>query len=99
MVKKISKLFDKIINHASDIIFGILSGAGLMFIISAIINIIVILLPNLKSYFPLMYSILYLFVLISTTILYTKGWFKTIYLTSASILLLTYIYTKLFGVS
>ena len=98
MKKEIKKLLDKIIDHTSDIIFGILSGTGLMFIISAIINVIVMILPSLKHYFLIMYAFLYLFVLISTAILYTKEWFRTIYLTSALILLLTYIYIEIFGV-
>lgn len=98
MIKEIKKLLDKIIDHTSDIIFGILSGTGLMFIISAIINVIVMILPSLKHYFLIMYASLYLFVLISTAVLYTKGWFRTIYLTSALILLLTYIYIEIFGV-
>jgi hypothetical protein len=97
MGKKISKLLGNITDHTSDIIFGILSGTGLMFIISAIINVIVIILPSLKHYFLIMYASLYLFVLILTAILYTKGWFRTIYLTSALILLLTYIYIEIFG--
>ena len=95
---EIKKLLDTITEHTSDIIFGILSGAGLMFIVSAIITFVAISIPVLQAYFTILYILLYLFILISTSILYTKGWFRTIYLTSALILLLTYIYTKVFGV-
>ena len=97
MMKKKNKLSDKITEHTSDVIFGILSGSGLMFITSAIITIITLIAPLLQPYFIIMYAALYLFILVSTSILYAKGWFRTIYIISASILLLAYIYSIISG--
>lgn len=94
---KIKKLFGTITEHISDIIFGILSGTGLIVIVSSIITMITIIIPALQSYFVILYLLLYMFILISTTILYTGGLFKIIYLISSLILSLTYIYTKIFG--
>lgn len=92
-----NKLLDKITKHTSDIILGILSGSGLMFIIVGLTALITLLIPVLQPYFIIIYVIFYLFILISTSLLFTKGWFRIFYLTSALILLLTYVYTKIFG--
>ena len=95
---KIRKLYKKIENHQPEIMFGILSGCGLMFIVSALLIFAIMIVPALQSYITILYIILYLVILIPTSIYYTKGWFRIIYLASALILLLTYIYTKIFGV-
>ena len=94
---KIKKLFDAITEHTSDIIFGILSGSGLVLITILITTFITIYLPILHSYFTIIYLTYYLFILISTSILYAKGWFRVIYLTSSLILSSVYVYTKIFG--
>lgn len=93
MKRKKTKLLDRIIEHTSDIIFGILSGVGLVLITSAII----MLLPISQSYFIIMYLCLYFFILIATSILYAKGWFRIIYLISSLVLSSVYIYTIIFG--
>ena len=94
---EMKKLFDKITDHTSEILFGILSGTGLVLITIALITFITRIIPALQSYFLIMYTILYLFILISTSILYAKGWFKVIYLVSSLILSFVYIYTEIFG--
>ncbi len=96
-MKKKKNLSDKITEHTSDIIFGILSGSGLFLLISGIITMIILILPILQSYSLIIYISLYLFVLISTSVYFTKGWFRIIYLTCASIWLLVYIQVKIFG--
>lgn len=94
---EIKKLLDTITEHTFDIIFGILSGSGLAFLVGAMVTWIIIYIPNLQAYLTLMYVALYLFILISTSLSFTKGWFRVIYLISALILLFAYIYTKTFG--
>jgi hypothetical protein len=91
-----NKISNKITSHTFDIIFGILAGSGLHFIINAITIVLILIAPILQVYSTIIYIVLYLFVLISTSILYTKKWFRLIYLTSASILLIVYIFNKLF---
>lgn len=91
------RLFDKIAEHYSDMIFGILSGSGLFFIVNALSILITIIIPSLIAFYFIIFIVLYLFILISTSILYTRGWFRIIYLTSALILLATYIYMRIFG--
>ena len=99
MVKKTSKLLDRIINHTSDIIFGILSGVGLVIVTGAALIIATRLLPILQPYFIIIYLFLYLFILIATSIFYAKGWFRIIYIVSSLILSSVYVYTLIFGVS
>ena len=94
---EIRKAINKMTEHTHDIIFGILSGCGLMFLTSAIIISIMIIIPALQFYITILYIILYLTLLIPTSIYYTRGWFRIIYLTSALILLLAFIYAKLSG--
>ena len=91
------KYFDKIIKHTFDIIFGILAGSGLMFLIDGAFKFTSKIISISQPYFTILYVVLYLFVLIPTSTLYTKGWFKKIYLTSALILLFTDIYTRIWG--
>jgi len=97
MIKNIKKLVDKIIDHTSDIVFGILSGAGLSYIVIALVTLIEIYLPILESYFLIIFFCLYFFILVSTSIYYAKGWFRIIYVVSSLILSFVYIYTKIFG--
>ncbi|MBU2503791.1 MAG: hypothetical protein KJ879_01940 [Nanoarchaeota archaeon] len=97
MEMNIIKQIDKIEGHTSDIIFGILAGSGLLFIVSAIIKLATIIFPALEAYFSLMYIALFLFLLIPTSIYYARGWFRVTYLASALILLLTYVYTMITG--
>ena len=73
MKREKNKFFNTIIKHTSDIIFGILAGSGLMFIVSAIITMITIYLPALQDYFAIMSITLYLFILITTSVLYAKA--------------------------
>ena len=93
---KKNKRADKILNHAPDIIFGILAGSGLMFVVNGLISSVVILISSLQSYFLIMYTLLYLAIFISTSILYAKGWFRIFYIISGSILLLASIYAQIF---
>lgn len=95
-MKKKNKLSDKITEHAPDIIFGILSGEGLMFTAGAITIILTLIFPILQSLFIIIYIIFYLFILISTSILYIRGWFRITYIASSLILSLAYLYTKIF---
>ncbi len=97
LIQIIKIIDDKIINHDFEIIFGILAGTGLVSIVGSLITLTVELIPQLENYFVLMYSIIYFFILIFTTLIYTKGWFRITYLTSSLILSLTGIYVKLFG--
>ena len=97
-MEKRKKIFKIIVEHSSDIIFGILAGVGLVFIASALITLMAIYFPILQSYFTILYVVLYLFILISTSILFAKGWFKIIYLVSSLILSSVYVYTEIFGV-
>ena len=91
-------LIDKITEHTHDMIFGILSGAGL-FLLTGLIAATIESVPKLQPYFLILYSIFFIIILIPTAMSYTKGWFRIFYLSSALILLLTYIYTKVFGVA
>ena len=95
---KLKKLYKKIGNHTSEIIFGVLAGSGLIFIASVLATLITIIIPSLQSYITILYIIFYLIFLIPTSIYYSKGWFRIFYLISALFLLLNYIYTKIFGV-
>ena len=95
---KFKKLYNKIEDNTSEIIFGILAGSGLIFIVIALAIFITIIIPGLQSYITILYTILYLIILLPTSIYYARGWFRVIYLISALVLLLAYIYTKIFGV-
>ena len=94
---KLRKIYNEITNHTSDIIFGILSGSGLIFITGAIIALTRIVFPTLNSYSTILYIAFYLFILLSTSIYFSRGWFRIIYLISASILLITQISIQIFG--
>jgi len=97
MIKKINKLLDKIIDHTSDIVFGIFSGVGLVFLTATLTKFITILLLTLQSYFVIIYICLYVFILLSTSISFAKGWFRVIYAASSLILSFSYVYTIIFG--
>jgi len=89
MVKKrIRKFYNKIGDHGSEIIFGILSGLGLTFAVSALITALTMIVSILQNYFTILYILLYLVILVPTCIFYSKGWFRAVYLVSSLILLL-----------
>ena len=90
---KIKKLFKKITENESTIIIGILSGSGLTFLTVALTSF-------LENYFALVYFLMistafYLFLLIGTSLFYTKGLMKKIFVVSSLILFLAHIYGKL----
>ena len=86
--------------HASDIIFGILCGSGLFLIVAAGVSLIIRLIPILDSYFLAIFVFLYFFLLVSTSFLASRGWFRITYITTALLLLLRYIliYTEILKV-
>ncbi len=91
------KIINKIESHTSEIIFGILAGSGLIFIINTLLVSLILIIPTLQLYTTILYVALYLIILLPTSTYYAKGWFKAVYLTAALILLLVYIYAKVFG--
>lgn len=82
---------DIIFEHTFDIIFGILSGSGLMFVVNVLITLITFIVPILQQYFTILYSILYLIILIPTSIFFSKGWFRVVYLITSLVLLFIYV--------
>ncbi len=86
--------------HAPNIIFGILCGSGLFLIAAAGVSLIIRLIPVLDSYFLAIFVFLYFFLLVSTSLLSSKGWFRVTYIITALLLLLRYIliYTEILGV-
>jgi len=81
--------------HAHDIMFGILSGTGLTVLVSALITLVAIIIPLFYPYYSIAWIALFVFILLFTSLWYSKGWFRIVYLTISLIWLLTYIYLNL----
>ena len=96
-MKKLSEIYNKIVENDFGIIFGILSGAGLVFILSNLISLGKTIFPPIEPYSFILYIALFLLIIIGTTINYARSWFKVFYLSSSLILFTTQIYVKLFG--
>jgi len=88
-------ILDKIAEKSHDIVFGMLSGTGLFFLVMIATSWVIYFLPNLEKHFLIIYIALHLFILIGTAKMYTKGLFRVIYVVLSLILLFVYIYTKL----
>ena len=84
--------------YSNDIIFGILSGMGLVFAVSSLMAIILEYDSNLQYSIPIIYSVIYLFLVIPTFMMVAKGWFRIFYLASSLILSIVYLYGKITGV-
>jgi hypothetical protein len=82
--------------HIPDVIFGILSGSGLFFIVSMLFSLAISFVPILQNSSIAVYILLYLVLLVPTSVFYSKGLFRIIYLTSSLILLLAFIYAVIF---
>ena len=83
-------------NRTEEIIFGILSGAGAVFIALILALVLSIAIAFFQPYFIFVYLILYLFIVISTTFFYARGRFRTAYLPSTIIIFaLVYFLVKL----
>ena len=98
MEKKLRKIYQKIVKNNFGIIFGILSGAGLMFVLTNLVFLGRTIFPAVEPYSFIIYIILFLFVLTITTINYARGWFKIFYLGSSLVLFITQIYVEIFGI-
>lgn len=81
------------------IIFGILSGTGLVVLMRGLTSIIsqILQLSQITSF--IIYSALFLSLLMFTVIIYTYGWFRRIYLSSALIFYITSVYVTLRGIN
>jgi hypothetical protein len=82
--------------HIPDVIFGVLSGSGLFFITSVLLSLVVSLIPTLQNYSTAIYILLYLVLLVPSSVFYSKGLFRIVYLTSSLILLIAFIYAIIF---
>ena len=99
MIRKKIKLMNKIMRHHDlEIMFGILSGAGLVFLMTSLAKALTILLPKLEQYSFVVYIMLFFVTFIPILIVYTrKGWFRTFYLITALFLFAAQIYGEIFG--
>jgi len=82
--------------YIPDVIFGVLSGSGLFFITSMLLSLLVSFIPVLQNYSTAIYILLYFVLLIPSSVFYSKGLFRVVYLTSSLILLLAFIYAIIF---
>lgn len=92
----LKKLYKKMEAHQNGILFGILSGIGIVGISTILTNLLIFLIPKLNSYSLILYVIISIFMIYATS-LYAEGWFKKVHVISSLALTLSYIYYRLSG--
>lgn len=89
------KIFDKFFENEFGIIFGILSGTGLVVLLTSFFSLIKNLLEISEPYSSIIYAILFIFVFIGVLIRYPEGWLRIFYSLSALILFIMQMFVKL----
>jgi len=75
-------------DNISEIIFGIISGAGAIFIAGTLALAALIIVSSLYPYFIIVFFVIYLLILILTSIFFARGLFRKVYLISTVIMFL-----------
>ena len=78
--------------YISEIVFGILSGAGAIFI-AFILSMLLSLTILPDSYFIIVFFVIYFFIFILTLIFFAKGLFRKAYLISTGLTFLVLYFT------
>jgi|SRR3989344_5337728 len=80
IIKKFSKIFDK---YSFGILFGVLSGTGLLVVSYLLSNWIRAIFSLTEFSFIILFLVLFILMLISTTMEYARGIFRIFYLISS----------------
>lgn len=95
--KIISRLGKKILENDFKIIFGALSGTGLFISSYSLAKIGILISPAIEHYFIFLFAILFLFLLITSTIIYTRDWFRVFYVISSLSFFVVTLHKEFFG--